>query len=193
MSQRDGLQFSEGIDISLGKSKIWQPPKPNFDDLKFSGEFPKIEHWRDGELLAIYDMMNAVTALGRGAILDTFFNGLTQIAQASWYISLIDQAGFSALSSADLMGSHAGWVEFTAFVQSTRVLWGQGNSSSQSVTNASPATFDINGTGTLNGIFVTSGSAKGGTAGTLWSAASFSASVPVTSGDQLKITYTISD
>jgi hypothetical protein len=182
----EGISLQESLFFTKGRSD-------KVDNLNFKGRFPKIEHWRKGDLFALYDIDNAVTALGRGQILDTMFNSATQIASSSWYISLIDNTGFTALNSSDVMASHAGWNEFTSFVQSTRVLWGQSTSSAQSVTNASPATFDINGTGTLNGIFVTSGSAKGGTSGTLWSGASFSATVPVTTGDQLKITYTISD
>jgi hypothetical protein len=63
------------------------------------------------------------------------------------------------------------------------------------VTNsASPATFNINGTTTVGGAFLTSGSAKSGTSGTLFSAADFSApgDRSVVSGDILSVTYTFS-
>jgi len=120
------------------------------------------------------------------------FNDGTQIANSSWYIALIDNGGFSALSASDTMSSHSGWSEFVTYSQSTRVAWGSGAASGQATTNASPATFDITGSGTIYGIFVTSGSAKSGTSGTLWATAGFASTVPVSNGDQLKITYTVS-
>ena len=90
------------------------------------------------------------------------------------------------------MSSHAGWNEFTSYTEGNRVAWGPGSASSQSVTNSTPATFNINGSGTVKGVFIVSNNTKSGTAGTLWATALFGADVPVTSGDQLKITYTVS-
>ena len=60
--------------------------------------------------------------------------------------------------------------------------------------SASVAAFTINATSTVGGAFLTSGSAKSGTAGTLFSAADFSApgDRAVISGDQLNVTYTLS-
>ena len=63
------------------------------------------------------------------------------------------------------------------------------------VTNsASPATFTINATATVGGAFLTSGSAKSGTTGTLFSAADFASpgDRSVVSGDILSVTYTFS-
>lgn len=150
-----------------------------------------VEHFREGLLLAKYDVFNDITNEGKNLIFDIMFHDQTQIAAASWYIGLISISGFSALAASDTMASHSGWTEFTTYSQSTRVAWGQGSPSSQSITNASPATFDITGSGTVKGIFVTSNSTKGGTTGKLWSGALFLADVPVVNGDQLKITYTI--
>jgi len=60
--------------------------------------------------------------------------------------------------------------------------------------SASPAAFNINATSTVGGAFLTSGSAKSGTTGTLFSAADFSSpgDRSVTSGDTLNVTYTLS-
>jgi hypothetical protein len=63
------------------------------------------------------------------------------------------------------------------------------------VTNtASKAVFTINGTTTVGGAFLTSGSAKSGTTGTLFSAADFSSpgDRSVVSGDILNVTYSFS-
>lgn len=162
------------------------------DHLDLRGFYPQVEHYRDGKLFDVYSFHNDITNEGKNEILDVFFSDATQIAASSWYIGLISNSGYSALAAGDTMASHGGWTEFTGYTQSTRVAWGPGNPASQSITNASPATFDINATGTLKGIFVTSNSTKSGTTGKLWATGLFAADVPVSSGDQMKITYTVS-
>lgn len=150
-----------------------------------------VEHYRDGVLLDTYEFPNDVTNAGKNSWLDVYFSDATQIANSAWCIGLINNSGFSALAAADTMSSHAGWAEFTGYSQSNRVAWGAGNPASQSITNSSPAVFDINATGTVYGIFVTSENTKGGTTGTLWATAGFTSPVPVVGGDQLKVTYTV--
>jgi hypothetical protein len=132
---------------------------------------------------------NDITNAGKNALLDSFFRNQTQ--PATWYFGLVDNSGWSAFAAGDTMASHAGWTEFTSYSDSTRVAWTTVAASSQSITNTTVSTFNINGSGTLKGIFVNSVSTKGGTTGTLWSTAAFTSTVPVTSGDQLKITYTV--
>jgi hypothetical protein len=160
--------------------------------LNIEGFYPQIEHYRDGKLLDIYQLHNDITNEGKNLILDTMFHDGTQIASTSWYTALISNSGYSALAAGDTMASHGGWTEFTGYTQATRVAWGPGAAASQSITNATPATFDINATGTLKGIFVTSNSTKSGTTGKLWATGLFAADVPVSNGDQMKITYTVS-
>ena len=67
-------------------------------------------------------------------------------------------------------------------------------------TNATAAVFDITGTYTIKGLFIAGGNSSCQTKGDntsgsgriLWSAAAFAAgNVSVLSGDQLKITYTV--
>ena len=160
------------------------------DKLLLKGKY-YVEHYRNGELLGKYEVFNDITNVGKNYIFDVMFNDGTQIANNSWFIGLINLTSFSALAAGDTMSSHSGWIEFTAYSQSNRVAWGSGAAASQSVTNATPATFDMNGSGTVKGIFITSSNTKSGTTGTLWSTALFSADVPVVNGDQLKITYTL--
>jgi len=96
------------------------------------------------------------------------------------------------------MSSHAGWTEVVAYSNATRVAatFVTATTANPSVvTNtASPATFNINGTTTVGGAFLTSGSAKGGTAGTLFSAADFGSpgDRSVVNSDTLSVTYTFS-
>lgn len=145
---------------------------------------------KNGNLKADLSGPNGITDVGLNAILDIMFHADTQVT--TWYVGLIDNAGFSALAAADTMSSHAGWAESTAYTEAARVEWTEGAASSRSITNGTTMDFSINATVTINGIFVTSVSTKGGTTGTLWATASFSSAVSATSGDTLKVTYTVS-
>ncbi len=152
-----------------------------------------MEHWRGGKLLGKYLTKNDITNEGVNTLFNVMFNSASQIT--SWFIGFIDNSGFSALAAGDVMNSHSGWTEFIAYSQSTRVAWGVGTASSgvRTVTNASASVFNINGGGgTVYGIFITSNSTKSGTTGKLWATAAFASPVPVSSGDQLNITYTTS-
>ena len=158
---------------------------------KLSGKFV-VEHLdSNGNLKKKYEFNNDIVNVGKNDILGVYFHSDTQTATGSWYIGLISNASYSGLAAGDTMSSHSGWTEFVGYSQSTRVAWGPGAAASQSITNSTPAQFDINASGTVKGIFTTNGSAKSGTTGTLWATALFSADVPVTSGDQLKVTYTV--
>lgn len=148
-----------------------------------------VDHFdKDDNFIARYEFPNGITNTGKNAILDTFFNSLTQITSGNWSIGLVDGTGSPALANGDTLASHAGWTEFTSYT-GNRKAWGQGSAASQAVTNASPATFDISASGTLYGIFVCS--ATTGTSGTMWSTAAFTSPVPVSNGDQMKVTYTL--
>jgi hypothetical protein len=146
----------------------------------------------DGTVKARQKIRNGITNGGKDDILDVYFSDGSQTAASSWYIGLIDNSGYSTVAAADTMSSHAGWNEFTTYSEANRVAWGPGAPSSQSISNATPATFNINGSGTVKGVFVVTNNTKSGTSGTLWATALFSADVPVSNGDQLKITYTVS-
>jgi hypothetical protein len=136
------------------------------------------------------DVPNGITDEGLNHILGVEFHADTQIT--TWYIGLVDNASFSAFAAGDVMNSHAGWIEVIAYDESTRVAWGPDASATRSISNTSAATFTINASKTLKGIFVTSGSAKSGTAGVLWSTAAFASTVAVIDNDVVKVTYTVS-
>jgi hypothetical protein len=154
------------------------------------GKF-EVEHIRNGKVIKVYNFNNDITNEGKNLILNTMFVSGTQTATAGWVVGLISNTSYSALAAGDTMAAHAGWQEFTGYSQATRVAWGQSTSTAQSVTNASPVTFDINANGTVKGVFVTNQNTKGGTTGNLWATALFNADVPVTNGDQLRVTYTV--
>jgi hypothetical protein len=174
--------------------KFWGKKTMNdlLDILKPRGKFYVEHRNKKGKLLGKYEVPNGIVNVGKDKILDDMFNDGTQTANSAWCIGLIDNSGFSALADADTMSSHSGWNEFTSYSEANRVAWGSGAAASQSTTNSSPATFNISGSGTVKGVFVTTNNTKGGTSGTLWATALFAADVPVSNGDQLKITYTVS-
>jgi len=179
------LQQNLGVSISRGRQiehKLFGQKKNKFD----------VQHIREGRLIGLYEAYNDITNEGKNTILDVMFNNGTQIANNSWFIGLISLVSFTALAAADTMSSHSGWTEFTGYSQANRVAWGSLAAAGQSTTNTTPATFDITASGTVKGIFTTSNSTKGGTTGKLWATALFAADVPVSNGDQLKITYTVS-
>lgn len=181
------LKFDQDAGFTLVREREVEKQK-----LPLKGRFV-VEHVdKDGNLKGTYEFDNDIVNQGKNDLFDIMFHDGTQIASASWYIGLINLSGYSALAASDVMSSHAGWAETTAYAEATRVAWGPGAAASQSITNASPATFNINATVTVKGIFVTSNSTKGGTTGRLWATALFSADVPLSNGDQLRVTYTVS-
>lgn len=165
--------------------------------MKLVGKF-HVEHWRGDALIATYDINNAAMTVGLNSLLDVTFRAQSQIT--AWYAGLVDNASWSAFSAADTMSSHAGWIEWggagTKYTVSgngnNRATWSPGAAAAGSITNSSAMVYDITATGTVKGIFVTSGQSKGGTTGTLWAGALFAADVAVSNGDQLRVTYTLS-
>ena len=153
----------------------------------------EVEHYRDGELLAKFAVLNGIVDAGLNHLLETEFHGGTPIT--TWYVGLVDNGSFSAFDNADVMSGHGGWLESVAYSNGNRPTWGAGAAAARQITNASTADFNINAGATIKGLFIvggTGGGTKSGTTGTLWSTAAFSTPYPVLSGDVLKITYTLS-
>lgn len=183
---QSGMNFEQSVGCNLTRNRGAD------EKLPLKGRF-KVEHVdKDGNLINTYEFNNDIVNAGKNNLFEVYFHDGTQNASSSWFIGLISLSGYTALAAGDTMSSHTGWTEFTGYSQSTRVAWGPGAAASQSITNASAATFDINASGTVKGIFVCTNSTKGGTSGTLWATALFSADVPVSNGDQLRVTYTVS-
>jgi hypothetical protein len=131
---------------------------------------------------------NLVTTVGKNFMLDTTFqvSGYT----SAWYLGLVDGATSPTYNVANTMSSHVGWTEFTAYSNGTRPAptWNAAASGSKSTTATS---FNINGSGTVAGAFMTTDSTISGTTGTLYSAGNFTGgSRTVASGDTLNVTYT---
>lgn len=180
----DNMRFEERAEGTVDRDRPLTP-----QEMRVRGKF-LIEHIRDGRVIGYYEVPNGIVDVGMNYLLDAGFPGGTQIT--TWYIGLVDNAGFSAFADADTMASHAGWSESTAYSEANRPQWTVGSASSRQVTNAATVDFSINATATIKGIFITSNNTKGGTTGTLWSTAAFGSTVSVNNGDTLKVTYTLS-
>jgi hypothetical protein len=153
-------------------------------------------HDAQGNLKWEADAPNLVVNVGLQDMNAKYFTGTTYTA--AWYLGLYGDGASNTPAAGDTMALHAGWTEVTAYSQATRpaCTFGTPTTANPSVAtnSASPATFSINGTTTVGGAFLTSNNTKGGTTGTLYSAADFSApgDRSVVSGDTLSVTYTLS-
>lgn len=162
---------------------------PNFGNLLMLAGMYHIDHIRDGKVIERFDFHNDIVTEGKNKLLDVCFRNQTQIA--AWYFGLVNNSGWTAFVAGDTAASHSGWTEFTSYDESTRVAWSPVAADAASISNTSVATFTINSSGNIKGIFVASVSTKSSTSGTLWGTAAFGSVVPVSNGDQLKVTYTI--
>ena len=153
-------------------------------------------HDKDGNLKWEDAAPNLVVNGGLQDMNAKYFTGSSYTA--AWYLGLYGAAASNNPAAGDTMSSHAGWTEVTAYSQATRpaCTFGTPTTANPSVAtnSASPATFSINATTTVGGAFLTSNNTKGGTTGTLYSAADFSSpgDRSVVSGDTLSVTYTLS-
>lgn len=153
-------------------------------------------HDKDGNLKWEDEAPNLVVNGGLQDMNAKYFTGSAYTA--TWYLGLYGAAASNNPAAGDTMSSHAGWTEVTAYSQATRpaCTFGTPTTANPSVAtnSASPATFTINATTTIGGAFLTSNSTKGGSTGTLYSAADFSSpgDRSVVSGDTLSVTYTLS-
>jgi hypothetical protein len=166
------------------------------EEAKATGVYHVECHDKDGNLKWSAETKNLVVNAGLAYMAGTALTSVTQIT--TWYIGLYGAGASNTPAAGDTMASHAGWTEVTDYSNATRVAatFVTATTANPSVVtnSASPATFNINGTTTVGGAFLTSGSAKGGTTGTLFSAADFSApgDRSVVSGDIISVTYTFS-
>jgi len=166
------------------------------EDAQATGMFEIKCHDKDGNLKWEAQSKNLVVNVGLQYMAGTALTSVAQIT--SWFLGLYGAGASNTPAAGDTMSSHAGWTEVVAYSNATRVAatFATATTANPSVvTNtASPATFNINGTTTVGGAFLTSGSAKGGTAGTLFSAADFGSpgDRSVVNSDTLSVTYTFS-
>jgi len=197
--------------MNLGQGAVATVVKDNnpvMSDLNDLGGRYKVDHFRDGIRINSYSFPNGIVNEGKNHILDVQFHAVAAIA--TWYMGLIDNLNYAALAATDIYDNidqaGNGWDEFQLYTDAgngdsatTRPEWDEAAASAQSITNNAVTVFDITGAGTVKGLFLVAGTnanVKGdhtaGVAHKLWATALFSGDVAVLSGDQLKVTYTIS-
>ena len=166
------------------------------EEAKATGLFEIKCHDKDGNLKWEAQSKNLVVNVGLAYMAGTALTSVAQIT--TWYLGLYGAGASNTPAAGDTMSSHAGWTEVVAYSNATRVaatfVTATAANPSVVTNSASPATFNINGTTTVGGAFLTSGSAKSGTTGTLFSAADFGSpgDRSVVSSDTLSVTYTFS-
>ena len=166
------------------------------EDAKATGVFEIKCHDKDGNLKWEAQSKNLVVNAGLAYMAGTALTSVTQVT--TWYLGLYGAAASNTPAAGDTMSSHAGWTEVVAYSNATRVAatFVTATTANPSVVtnSASTAAFYITGTTTVGGAFLTSGSAKSGTTGTLFSAADFGSpgDRSVVNGDILYVTYTFS-
>jgi len=146
------------------------------------------QHIRKGEVIDEWEQPNLVVNEGLDKLLNVMFNGATQIG--TWYLGLFE-GNYTPAATVTAATIASAATECTAYDQSTRPEYVEAAATSQSITNsANRAAFTFNATKSIYGAFLISNNTKGGTTGTLFSAARFSSSKSVVSSDELLLTYT---
>jgi hypothetical protein len=175
-------------------------------DLHLRGRF-SVEHWYNGELIGIYPCKNDTTNEGKNRFLDIGWNDTPKIT--AWYLSLIDNVGYSALAATDVyrnINLTNGWDEFDSYTDTnnaddatTRPIWVTDAASGQATTNTTKALFTCTAVGIVKGLFVVGGSPNAqfkndhtGDNSILWATALFTAgNIPVFIGSLLRVVYTV--
>jgi len=155
--------------------------------LDLIGQF-EIQLIRKDELVFSRTINNGIATAGKDYLLNACFGLVTPAS--TWYIGLINNAGFSTLAPSDTMSSHAGWSELIDYNEGSRQLWTPVFALAGTITGISTVSFDINATVDVRGMFLASDSSKNGTAGRLWSTASFPAE-SLTATDEFRVNYTL--
>jgi hypothetical protein len=167
------------------------------EDAKATGLFEIKCHDKDGNLKWAAESKNLVVNVGLQYMAGTALDGTTA-RLTTWYLGLYGAGASNTPAAGDTMASHAGWTEVTAYSNANRVTatFAAATTANPSVVtnSASSAVFNINGTATVGGAFLTSENTKGGTTGTLFSAADFGSpgDRSVVNSDTLSVTYTFS-
>lgn len=155
---------------------------------------------RDGNLKWVEEIQNLVVTQGLNDVLTKYLKGSSYTA--TWYVGLIDNAGFGALAAGDTAAKITNttpnppttndWAELSEYDESVRQTLTLGTASGGSIDNtASKAVFTMSATKTVYGGFIISDSTKDGTAGVLFGEAAFSAPRAVVDDDTITVTVTV--
>ena len=147
-------------------------------------------HWscalrRNGKIVDEWELDNLIVNEGLNDLLNVYLAAGTQ--STTWYVGLFT-GNYTPLPTDTAASIASNATECTAYSGGARQAWTPGAVSSQAVDNtASRATFTFTGPATVYGGFLVSSATRGGTSGTLYSAARFSSSKSVDSTYQLLV------
>lgn len=152
----------------------------------------------DGKVKWSDTFHNTVVTVGKNLQLDSSLAGSAYTVVGP-YMGLISSVSYTAISAADTMTSHSGWLEAGATNAPTYTsprktcAWSAASAGSKALSAA--LAFPITGTGTLKGAFIVTGtgalSTIDNTAGTLFSAGLFTGGDrAVINGDTVNVSYT---
>jgi hypothetical protein len=170
------------------------------DNCHAAGHFVVECYGADGELKWSDTFPNTVVTVGKNAMLDAALAG-SSYSVTGPYMGLISSTSYSAISAADTMSSHAGWLEAgnanTPTYSGNRKTCAWSSASAGAKALSSALSFSITGTGTIKGCFILFGSGalntKDDTNGTLYSAGLFTGGDrAVINGDTVNVSYTTS-
>ena len=154
----------------------------------------------DGKLKWREIIDNVVQTVGKNLALDTFLAGASYTVTGP-YMGLISSTSYTGVFAGDTMGSHTGWLEAGGANAPTysgnrkTAVWSAASGGSKALSAA--LSFAITSSGTVKGAFIVYGSGalntKDNTAGTLWSAGTFTTGdKAVVNGDSLNVNYSTS-
>lgn len=154
--------------------------------IQASGEY-HCQIIRNGVVIDEWTDKNLVVNEGLNNLLNVMFNSAAQTT--TWYTGLFE-GNYTPVGSVTAATIASASTECTAYTSSTRPEYVEAASTAQYTTNAaSRASFVFNAAKTIYGAFLVSSNVKNGTSGVLFSAARFSSSKAVESGDELLLTY----
>lgn len=172
---------------------------PISESVDLTGIFTAVCRDRFGNIKWEDTFHNTVmTVGGKNFALDTVLAG-SSYSVTGPYLGLISSTSFSAISAADTMASHAGWLEAgsanTPHYSGTRKTAAFNAAASGSKALTAALSFGITGTGTVKGAFLVLGTGAVNTIddtnGKLYSAGLFSGGdQAVVNTDTLSVSYT---
>ena len=181
------------LTFSYDASGLWLPDETSLISQRFGigGIFEAWCYDRHGNLRWHDVAKNIIPTAGLNDILNIYYGAGSQTA--TWYMGMVDNAGFSAFGATDTMGSQAGWAETVNTSLTSRPIWTPAAASAGSVSNGSAVTFNMNPspTCTIRGFFICSNNTLGGTSGILSPEAALTSPQLCNNGDVLKVTYAV--
>jgi hypothetical protein len=169
------------------------------------GKYSAVLRDKDGNIKWKDEFPNTVMTAGKNHMLDNYLAG-SAFTQVGPYLGLVSSVGYSAISAADTMASHAGWAEagngtnypnWSTPASNARgsVSWSAASGGVKALSSSVSFTFATNG-GTLKGAFMVLGASavatNNSTAGTLFSAGLFTGGDRVVAiSDTLSVSYSL--